>query len=81
MVKKTITVKTKDGITYTKEITVCDTCEDYYSTGSDQSIKRKIRKIERFLDDMSYIKEHADDSACLDEYRQLAEVMRMTDEF
>lgn len=81
MIEKIITVKTKNGTIYTQTIKVYDTCEEYYSKSTAQDLKRKIRRIEQFLDDLSYIEDHTMEDDGLDEYRELAEIMRMTDEF
>lgn len=81
MIEKIITVKTKNGTTYTQTIKVYDTCEEYYSKSTVQDLKRKIRRIEQFLDDLTYIEDHTMEDDGLDEYRELAEIMRMTDEF
>lgn len=82
MIKKTTIVKNKNGTVYTQTVTVYDTCEEYYSKGTAQDLKRKVRRIERFLDDLSYIEDHiCSDCDCISKYRQMAETIRMEDEF
>ena len=82
MTKITRTVKMKNGITYTTTVEVYDTCEEYYSRNKDQFDKRKIKRIERFLDDLTYIQDHTvDDYDYMKKYREIAEIMKMADEF
>lgn len=82
MIEKSTTVKMKNGTIYTTTVKVYDTCEEYYSKGTLQSMKRKVRRIERFLDDLSYIEDHMDDDqSYMDKYREMAEMMKMVDEF
>ena len=82
MTKITRTVKMKNGITYTATVEVYHTREEYYSRNKDQFDQRKIRRIERFLDDLAYLQDHTvDDYDYMKEYREIAEIMKMADEF